>query len=106
LKIRSPNTDMHVLVAAEVAPLLENLQWITKVLAIPRSRDKANFFETLPFIKALRNQQFDQSIDFGGNDKSMVLSLLTCASFRLGASESEKPKWLQRISYAKLVTPK
>ena len=106
LKIQSPNTDMHVFVAAEAAPLLENFPWITKVWLIPRSRGKANFFEKLPFIKVLRNQQFDQSIDFGGNDRGMVLSLLTCASFRLGANRSEKSKWLQRISYTKIVRQK
>jgi len=35
-----PNIELHVLVAAEIAPLLENLPWIAKVWAMPRQRGK------------------------------------------------------------------
>ena len=103
LVIQLPSIELHVLVAAEVAPLLENLPWITKVWAMPRRRGKLNILHLLPIIQALRNEKFDRSVDFGGNDRGAVLSLLSGARIRLGPIDNDRPKFLQRISYTETV---
>ena len=103
LKTQMPHAELHVLVAAEVAPLLVNLPWITKVWAMPRSRGKAKLSQAFPIIKAMRKEKFDQSIDFGGNDRGALLSFLSGAPTRLGAIEKDQPKLMQRICYTQII---
>lgn len=98
LKDSIPNSELHVLVAAEIAPVLENISWITKVWAMPRVRGKAQLTKSIPFVNALRKTQFDLSVDFGGNDRGAWLSLLGGAKKRLGANTG-KPKFLRNLAY-------
>lgn len=102
LVAQMPNIELHVLVAFEIAPLLENLPWITKVWAMPRQRGKMKLMATLPFILALRREEFDQSIDFGGNDRGAILSYLSGAQKRLGPIERGDLKWIHRICYTQI----
>jgi ADP-heptose:LPS heptosyltransferase len=106
LATQIPNIELHLLVAAEIAPLLENLPWITKVWAMPRQRGKAKLWDALPFIQALRQEKFDQSIDFGGNDRGALLSYLSGVRIRLGPIDSVKPKWMHRICYTQIIKRK
>ncbi len=98
LKAQYPESELHVLVAKEAAPLFEHLTWITKVWAFPRSRGKAKISESLPFIKALRAECYDRSVDFGGNDRGAILSRLIGAKVRLAALDAN-PKFIKRIAY-------
>jgi len=101
-----PNVELHVLVATEVAPLLENIPWIKKVWAMPRHRGKLKLSLTLPFVQALRREKFDQSVDFGGNDRGALMSYLSGANIRLGSTASKDSKWKQRICYTEIVRQK
>jgi len=105
LAAQIPNVELHVLVAAEVAPLLEDLPWITKVWAMPRQRGKAKLWHSAPFIQALRREKFDQSVDFGGNDRGALLSYLSGAKNRLGSSDQRNSKLLQKFCYTKIIWP-
>ncbi len=102
LKAQYPEAELHVLVAKEVAPLFEHLSWITKVWAFPRSRGKAKISESWPFIKALRAERYDRSVDFGGNDRGAILSRLISAKVRVAALDA-KPKFIKRIAYTNTV---
>ena len=102
LKENRPAAELHVLVAAEVAPLLQHLPWIKKVWALPRTRGQARLRESWPFIRALRREQFDRAVDFGGNDRGAILSILSGARIRLGPVE--KQKLLQTICYTQTVS--
>ena len=106
LATQIPNIELHVLVAAEVAPLLEDLPWITKIWAMPRQRGKAKLWHALPFIQALRRENFDQSVDLGGNDRGALLSFLSGAKNRLGSVDRGDPKLLQRIGYTTIIKRK
>ena len=106
LKMQQPGIDLHVLVASEIAPLLENIPWIDKVWAMPRKRGKAKLLKSIPFIKALRKEHFDQCIDFGGNDRGALLSLLCGAPIRIGGVNNNKPKFIQRACYSQMVNNK
>ena len=101
-----PNIELHVLVAAEIAPLLENLPWIAKVWAMPRQRGKIKLWHAVPFIQALRREKFEKSIDFGGNDRGALLSYLSGAKSRLGSIDRGDPKLIQRVGYTKLIKRK
>jgi heptosyltransferase III len=102
LKEQFPNSEIHVLVAKEVAPLLKNIKWITKVWAMPRTRGKFNLFETWPFIQQLRNEQFERSVDFGGNDRAAIFSFLIGAKIRLAPRESPT-KLFYKIAYTQMI---
>ncbi len=103
LKAQFPESEIHVLVAQEVAPLFECSSLITKVWALPRTRGKARLAESWPFVKALRHENFDRSVDFEGNDRGAILSFLVGAKIRLSPTEG-KPSLLQRLAYTQTVS--
>ena len=102
LKKHQPENELHVLVASEVAPLLEHLPWITKVWPLPRTRGRARFRASWPVVRGLRREHFDRAVDFGGNDRGAILSLLSGARRRLGTLESGAA-WFQRFCYTETV---
>jgi heptosyltransferase-3 len=79
-----PDTELHVLVAEEAAPLLEHLPWLEHVWRLPRVRGRAAIRKSWPVIKALRREHFERTVDFGGNDRGAIISLLCNARERLG----------------------
>jgi len=79
-----PDSALHVLVAEEVVPLLQHMPGLTRVWAFPRRRGRAKPALSWPVIRALRQERFDRSIDFGGNDRGAIVSLLCGARERLG----------------------
>jgi ADP-heptose:LPS heptosyltransferase len=97
-----PTAELHILVASEVAPIFKHLPFIKKVWALPRTRGKAKLTESLPFVRALRKEKFDVSIDFVGNDRGAILSLLVGAKSRFSAIE-HKPTSLQILAYTTTV---
>jgi len=97
LRAHWPDAELHALVAAEVAPLLENLPWLKRVWALPRTRGRARLAESWPIIRALRRERFDRAVDFGGNDRGAILSFLSGAKIRLGPVE--QPKLLRKFCY-------
>ena len=79
-----PAAELHVLVPAELAPLLAHLPWIDRVWAMPRRRGQAGWRETLPLLRALRRERFDRSVDFASNDRGALVSFCIGARQRLG----------------------
>ena len=102
IKLKHPEAEIHLLVAEEVAPIFANIDFIKRVWALPRTRGKAKILQSLPFIRQLRKECFDTSIDFVGNDRGGILSLLIAAKSRLAAIEG-KPSLLQKLAYTKTV---
>ena len=102
LKEYWPQAELHVLVAAEVAPLLEHLPWIQRVWALPRTRGRARLRESLPFVRSLRHEHFARVVDFGGNDRGSIMSFLSGAPIRLGPVG--KKRLLQKFGYTQTVS--
>jgi ADP-heptose:LPS heptosyltransferase len=97
-----PTAELHILVASEVAPIFEHLPFIKKVWALPRTRGRAKLRESLPFVLSLRKEKFDLSVDFVGNDRGAILSLLVAAKSRFSAIE-RNPTFLQKLAYTNTV---
>ncbi len=87
LREHFPQSEIHLLVPAEIAPLFQHLPWLTRVWAMPRRRGRASLSVTWPLIRALRRERFDGSVDFASNDRGAILSLLIGAKHRLGWDE-------------------
>ncbi len=103
LKQQYPEAEIQILVAEEVAPLFMHLPWIKKVWAFPRTRGKAQFSKSWPFVRDLRREQFDRSVDFGGNDRGAILSWLIGAKIRLAPLQAQ-PSFLQRLAYTQTIS--
>lgn len=102
LRQQYPEAEIHVLVAKEAAPLFTHISWINKVWAFPRIRGKSNILESWPIIHALRKEGFTKSVDFAGNDRGAIISLLIGAKNRL-AGTSTPPKALHKIAYTQIL---
>ena len=87
LREQLPDCELHLLVPEELAPLFQHLPWLNRVWPMPRRRGSASLRETWPVIRALRREHFDRSVDFAGNDRGAILSLLIGARKRLGWAE-------------------
>lgn len=79
-----PQCELHALVSEAAAPLLQHHSDFTKVWSLPRVRGRARIKQSFPILRALRAEHFDRSVDFGGNDRSAIVSLLCGAEIRLG----------------------
>ncbi|MGH7942350.1 MAG: glycosyltransferase family 9 protein [Limisphaerales bacterium] len=83
-----PQCELHLLAAEEIAPIFQHLPWLTRVWPMPRRRGRGNLSQTFPIIRALRRERFDGSLDFAGNDRGAIASLLIGAKERLGCEEN------------------
>jgi ADP-heptose:LPS heptosyltransferase len=77
-------SEIHLLVPEETAPLFQHLPWLNRVWPMPRRRGHARIRQSWPVIRALRHERFDRSVDFAGNDRGAILSFLCGAQERLG----------------------
>ncbi|MGH7994621.1 MAG: glycosyltransferase family 9 protein, partial [Limisphaerales bacterium] len=82
-----PDSELHLLVPEEIAPLFQHLPYLHRVWAMPRRRGRAGFSQSWPIIRALRRERFDRSVDFASNDRGAILSRLIGARHRLGWDE-------------------
>ena len=98
LKESRPGEELHILVAEEAVPIVRHLPWVTRVWGLPRKRGKAKLSKSLPLIAALRGQRFALSVDFVGNDRGALLSLLIGAKERVGLV-TELGFWGRRRCY-------
>ncbi len=80
-----PDWELHVLVPNEAVPLLRHVPWVNRVWSFPRRRGRLGLSDALPVIGQLRRERFAVSIDFVGNDRGALLSLLIGAQRRIGA---------------------
>jgi heptosyltransferase-3 len=87
LRKHFPQSEIHLLVPAEIAPLFQHLPWLNRVWPMPRRRGSASLAQTWPVIRALRREKFDRSVDFAGNDRGAIVSFLAGARQRLGLDD-------------------
>ncbi|HEX4263698.1 MAG TPA: glycosyltransferase family 9 protein [Verrucomicrobiae bacterium] len=79
-----PDCELHMLVPESSAPLFRHHPGLAKVWALPRVRGRARIKETWPILRAVRAERFDRSVDFCGNDRGAIMSLMSGARMRLG----------------------
>ncbi len=84
IREKFPDSELHVLLPENIAPVLQHLPWINRVWPMPRQRGRASFPQTWPVIQQLRRERFDRSVDFAGNDRGAILSFFIGAKQRLG----------------------
>jgi ADP-heptose:LPS heptosyltransferase len=93
-----PEAEIHVLAAEEVLPVFRHIPFIKKAWGLPRTRGKAKLMQTLPLLGQLIKEKFDISIDFAGNDRGAILSLLIRAPKRI-AAVGNKHNLIHKLAY-------
>jgi heptosyltransferase-1 len=101
IRQKFPDCELHALVPEASAPLLQHHPAVNRVWSVPR---KAGLGEYWPIIRALRAERFDRAVDFGGNDRSAIVTFLSGAPERLGAIQA-KGFWGKRFCLTKPVEP-
>jgi ADP-heptose:LPS heptosyltransferase len=104
IRRRYPDCSLHVLAPESAGPLLQNEPSLTRLWLIPRVRGRALFKRSWPVIRALRAERFDSSVDFAGNDRGAIMSLLCGARERL-APFFDKGFTGRRFCYTRFVLP-
>ena len=99
-----PQSELHLLVPEESAPIFQHLPWLNRVWPMPRRRGRGNLSQTVPILRALRREQFNRSVDFASNDRGAIASLLIGARERLGW-EQTGGFWGRRFCYTRRVLP-
>ncbi|MEK0445174.1 MAG: hypothetical protein RLZZ399_495 [Verrucomicrobiota bacterium] len=84
VRAHDPDAEIHVLVAEDALPIVQHLPWITRAWGFPRKRGHAQIRATLPLLALLRRQHFSLSVDFVGNDRGALVSLIVGAQKRVG----------------------
>ncbi len=79
-----PEWELHALVPEEAVPLLAGTRWLDRIWGFPRRRGRAALGASWPMIRRLRRERFAVSVDFAGNDRGAMLSLLIGARRRIG----------------------
>ena len=100
LKEFNPAGELHLLIPAEIAPLLKNLPGIKKIWSLPRTRGQVRLRESWPVVRALRREKFHRAVDFGGNDRGAILSFLSGAKMRLAPDHH---RLLAKICYTQKI---
>jgi len=80
---------------------------LAEVLTLPRAQHpdfKKELPSQLKFIKALRNKDFDISIDFTIGDRGAILSFLSGAPQRLGFTPRRGKQWWWKLAYTQTLT--
>lgn len=98
LRLKFPRAELHVLVASEMKALLDHVSFIDKVWVASRIRGKTNISSNIPLIYLLRKESFNRAVDFGGNDRGAIFTLLSGAKKRLGMINKHN-NFLHKICY-------
>jgi ADP-heptose:LPS heptosyltransferase len=87
LRAHFPDSELHLLVPGEIAPLFQRLPCLNRIWPMPRRRGRASLRQSWPILRALRREHFDRSVDFASNDRGAILSRFIGARRRLGWNE-------------------
>jgi len=98
LKQKFPQSKIYLLIPQEFIPVFERQNMIDHIVGLPRKRGNINFFKLWPYISKLRDEKFDISIDFAGNDRGALLSFLVAAKKRFSVVDGE-PNFIKKIGY-------
>jgi heptosyltransferase-3 len=82
-----PDSELHLLVPGEIAPLFQRLPCLNRIWPMPRRRGRASLRQSWPILLALRREHFDRSVDFASNDRGAIVSRFVGAPRRLGWNE-------------------
>jgi len=102
LKEKYPASQIHILVRKDSRPIFEHLPQIDKIWVMPNIEDKFRLLKTILTFVNLALEGFEYSLDFVGNDRGSIASILSFSKEKFSIVK-EKPSLLNKIAYSKTV---
>lgn len=106
LKETYPKSDIFALVNSGTDELLKNNPTIRKIIVFDRSLKKLKLLDRykneLLFVKSIRDNKFDMTIDLTGGDRAAIISFLSGAKYRIGIDPNGKGFIGKRYLYTHL----
>ncbi|MBZ4643307.1 glycosyltransferase family 9 protein [Deferribacterales bacterium Es71-Z0220] len=97
IKRKYPDSEIHFLTTPMCNAILKYDKNIDKILSIKRDK---NPLQTLKLIKDIRKEKYDYILDFQNNPRTMWISLLSKAKYRVTYSYTKR-----KLAYNKLIEP-
>jgi len=111
IKRHYPKAELHTLSASVGAEVLKLAPCVDRVWAFPLTPKSPRWWKHWPIFKELRKERFDVAFNFSGSDRSIIVTWLTGAKWRLACEAGRKhfwnrwliPEWVPRQSRELLV---
>lgn len=84
LKRNYPEAQLHVLTSPVGADLLRLVRCVDRAWALEKRREKRSLRQQWRLVRALRHERFDVAFNFSGSDRTLFMTALTGARWRLG----------------------
>jgi ADP-heptose:LPS heptosyltransferase len=106
IKRHYPDAPLHTLSAGLGAELLAMAPCVDKAWAFPLTPQSPPWWRHWDIIAALRREKFDLALNFSGSDRTIFLTALTGAKWRLAHEGGRRhfwnkwliPNWIPRLS--------
>jgi lipopolysaccharide heptosyltransferase III len=93
LRRHYPEAQLHTLSAPVGAALLELTPSVTRAWAFPLGSPSPPWWRHWDLLLALRRQRFDLALTFSGTDRSLFMTALTGARWRLACAGGRRHFW-------------
>jgi ADP-heptose:LPS heptosyltransferase len=93
IKRNCPQAQLHTLSAPVGAELLGLVPCVDRPWAFPLTPQSPPWWRHWDILLELRRQRFDAAINFSGSDRSLFLTALTGARWRLGCEAGRRHFW-------------
>jgi ADP-heptose:LPS heptosyltransferase len=93
IKRHYPEAELHVVAAPSGAALLEMAPNVDRVWAFPLGPKSPPWYRHWNIIGALRRERFDLAINFSGSDRTVFITALTGAKWRVACQGARKHFW-------------
>jgi len=93
LRRHYPAAAVHTLSAAVGSEVLELAPCVTRAWTFPLGSPSPPWWRHWDLIRALRRERFDLALNFSGADRTLFLTALTGAKWRLGHAAGRRHFW-------------
>lgn len=93
LKTAYANASLHVLTSSIGAQVLRLAPCVERAWAVEMQREKRSLLEQWRIVRALRRERFDVAYNFSGADRTLFMSALTGARWRVAYPGARRHFW-------------
>src|SRR2546421_1628605 len=88
-----PQAELHALAAPVGGEVLGLAPSVDRVWPLELAPDKRTWSEQWRLVRALRREHFDVAFNFGGNDRTIIMTALTGARWRVAHAAGRYHFW-------------
>ncbi len=93
IKQHYPQAELHVLSSPLGAEVVRLAPWVERAWSMMLDPAQRSWREQLMILHALREERFDVAFNFGGNDRTIIMTALSGASWRVAHAAGRDHFW-------------